>query len=86
MEVKVHIPEDVIPVDLLENTVLNAFELGIKEMTKRRALERYKGGNISLAKAARIAGIPLREMILYAKANGLQPDIDEETISEEIEK
>jgi len=84
MEVKIQVPEEVIPDHLLENFVQNALELGIKEMAKRRALDLYKERGISLAKASRIAGIPLREMILYAKANGLYPGIDEEMINEEI--
>jgi predicted HTH domain antitoxin len=39
---------------------------------------------LSLWKAARLAGVSLREMTQYAVARGLRPAIDEETIQEEL--
>lgn len=38
-------------------------ETGIKESRKKRGLELYRGGSCTLWKAAKVAGVSLREMI-----------------------
>ena len=40
--------------------------------------------DISLWRAARMAGVSLREMIQHAVAHGLRPAVDEETIAEDL--
>ncbi len=49
-----------------------------------QGLALFKQGNISLWKAARLAGVSLREMTQYAVAQGLRAVVDEETITEEL--
>jgi predicted HTH domain antitoxin len=49
-----------------------------------QSLALFKQGDISLWKAARMAGVSLREMTQYAVAHGLRADVDEETLREEL--
>ena len=58
--------------------------LGLREMRMRQSLTLYQQGNISIWKAARLAKISLREMIQYVAGQGVQPEVDEETMREEI--
>jgi predicted HTH domain antitoxin len=58
--------------------------VGLREMKLEQALGIYKQGQISLAKAARLADVSLREMMSYAGAQGLKPQIDEDSIREDL--
>jgi hypothetical protein len=58
---------------------------GLRQVKLESALALFKQGDISLWKAARIAGVSLREMTQHAVAHGLRPAVDEETIAEELE-
>jgi hypothetical protein len=58
---------------------------GLRQVKLESALALFKQGDISLWKAARMAGVSQREMTQYAVAHGLRPAIDEETITEELE-
>jgi predicted HTH domain antitoxin len=58
--------------------------IGLTEVKKGQAIALFKKGNISLWKAARLAGVSLREMTDYAVAQGLRATIDEESIKEEL--
>jgi predicted HTH domain antitoxin len=58
--------------------------IGLTEVKKGQAIALFKKGNISLWKAARLAGVSLREMTDYAVAHGLRATIDEESIKEEL--
>ncbi|MFQ6121405.1 MAG: UPF0175 family protein [Methanosarcinales archaeon] len=60
-------------------------EIGATQVRIEHALAIFKLGNISIWKAARLAGIPLREMIVQASVRGLKPIFDEEMISEELQ-
>ena len=57
---------------------------GLRQIKLASALALLKHGDISLWKAARLAGVSLREMTRQAVAYGLHPAIDEETIAEEL--
>ena len=57
---------------------------GLRQVKLESALALYKQGDISLWKAARLAGVSLREMTQQAVAHGLRPQADEETIAEEL--
>lgn len=59
--------------------------LGLREIKMAQSLALFKQGDISLWKAARMAGVSLREMTQYAVAHGLRADVDEETVREELE-
>jgi hypothetical protein len=58
--------------------------IGLNEVCKEQALALFRKGNISLWKAARLAGVSLQEMVQYAAAQGLRAKVDEETIREEL--
>ncbi|MFC2037773.1 UPF0175 family protein [Chloroflexota bacterium] len=58
---------------------------GLRQVKLESALALFKLGDISLWKAARMAGVSLREMTQHAVAHGLRPAVDEETIVEELE-
>ena len=63
-----------------ESVIQRVLELGLKQLEIEKAVERYKEGGISLAKAAEIAGISIREMIPIAYAHGLEPKYDHSII------
>jgi hypothetical protein len=58
---------------------------GLRQVKLETALALFKQGDISLWKAARLAGVSLREMTQQAVAHGLRPTVEEETIAEELE-
>lgn len=58
---------------------------GLRQVKLESALALFRQGDISLWKAARMAGVSLREMTQQAVAHGLRPTVDEETIAEELE-
>jgi len=58
--------------------------IGLREVRIEQSLALFKKGSISLWKAARLAGISLREMMNQAVAHGLEPVLDEETLQEEL--
>ena len=57
---------------------------GLRQIKLESALALLKRGAISLWKAARRAGISLREMTQQSVAHGLRPTLDPETIDEEL--
>jgi len=58
--------------------------LGLREVKKAQGLALFKQGDLSLWKAARLAGVSRREMAQYAVAHGVRATVDEETIQEEL--
>jgi predicted HTH domain antitoxin len=56
-----------------ESSISEILRLGLKQLKIEKAVERYKKGGMSLAKAAELAGISIREMITVAYAHGLEP-------------
>jgi hypothetical protein len=58
--------------------------LGLRQVKMEQALALFKQGGISLWRAARLAGVSLREMAQYAAAQGLRAPVDEALIQEEL--
>jgi len=58
--------------------------LGLRQLRVKRALERYRRGECTLAYAAQEAGISLREMIPLAYAYGLKPHVDSDLLEGEL--
>jgi predicted HTH domain antitoxin len=56
----------------------------LKQLEIEKAIERYKKGVISLAKAAELARVSIREMIPIAYAHGLEPKYDQSLIEPPI--
>ena len=71
-----------------ESSISEILKLGLKQLKIEKAVERYKKGGMSLAKAAELAGISIREMITVAYAHGLEPkynrSLDKSIISPEM--
>nr|QNO42243.1 hypothetical protein MKPHGJHB_00021 [Methanosarcinales archaeon ANME-2c ERB4]QNO43291.1 hypothetical protein BKKEKDFB_00003 [Methanosarcinales archaeon ANME-2c ERB4]QNO45484.1 hypothetical protein MJLNBAKA_00003 [Methanosarcinales archaeon ANME-2c ERB4]QNO45653.1 hypothetical protein JMABOEBK_00050 [Methanosarcinales archaeon ANME-2c ERB4] len=60
-------------------------ETGINEELKNRALELYRDNKVSLAKAAEIADISVREMMDLVKKKDISLHIEIEEIREDFE-
>ena len=59
-------------------------QLGIQQIKIRRALDLYKSSNVSLGYAAQQMGVSKRELIIAARAQGIEPPFDEQTVREEL--
>jgi predicted HTH domain antitoxin len=83
--VTIAIPDDLsIQLDPYRDTLAEVLRIGLQEVKKRQGLALYKQGHLSLWKAARLAGVSLREMTQYTAAHGLLAHVEEETIREEL--
>jgi len=85
--VNIKVPDNVIKdikdMEEYETDIERIVETGIHQIKIERALSRFKHGDISIWNAAKIAGVPLREMIVQASAHGIKPKYDEKMIEEE---
>ena len=59
-------------------------QAGLRELRLTQSLALFQQGNMSVWKAARFAGVTLREMIQYLTLNGIDPEFDDEMIEAEI--
>ena len=83
--VTITIPDDLsAQLEPYRETLAEFLRIGLQEVKKAQGLTLYKQGNLSLWKAARLAGVSLREMMQYAVAQGLRAHAEEETIREEL--
>ncbi len=67
-----------------EAIVQEIVRLGLYQLRVRRALEMYQSGIGSLGYAAEKVGLPKRDLIREARARGLEPPFDEQTVDEEL--
>ena len=58
--------------------------LGVHQFKIRRALEMYQAGAGSLGYVAEKAGLSKRDLIREARARGIEPSFDEQTVREEL--
>ena len=58
--------------------------LGVHQFKIRRALEMYRAGAGSLGYVAEKAGLSKRDLIREARARGIEPSFDEQTVREEL--
>lgn len=58
--------------------------LGTYQFKVRRALEMYRAGIGSLGYAAESVGLAKRDLVREARARGIVPPLDEETVREEL--
>ncbi len=83
--VTVSVPDDLsAQLEPYRDSLEELLRIGLREVRVEQALTLFKQGHMSLWKAARLAGVSLREMTQFAVARGLRPVVDEETISEEL--
>lgn len=81
----IEIPDDLADkIRPYEKNLQELIVIGLTQLRIQEALALFKRGNISLWKAARLADIPLREMIMHASAQGPKPQIDEQMKEEEL--
>jgi len=59
--------------------------LGIQQLKVRRALEMYQAGAGSLGYVAEQVGLSKRDLIREARARGIEPPFDEQTVREELD-
>ena len=59
-------------------------QLGIYQFKVRRALELYRAGVGSLGYVAEKMGLSKRDLIREARARGIAPPFDEQTVREEL--
>jgi predicted HTH domain antitoxin len=65
-----------------QDNLEDLLRIGLREVKMAQSLALFKQGNLSLWKAARLAGVSLREMTQYAVSQGVQPAVDDETLKE----
>jgi predicted HTH domain antitoxin len=84
--VTVKIPEQWIQdLDWHEGAVVQEIlQLGTYQYKVRRALEMYRAGAGSLGYVAEQAGLSKRDLIREARARGIEPPFDEQTVREEL--
>jgi len=72
-------------VDLNQTAVMEeVIELGVYQYKVQRALRLYQSGAGSLGYVAEQAGLLKRDLIREARARGIEPDYDEQTVREEL--
>lgn len=80
-----------IPSDWLEgipsepSTLQHIFRMGLYYYKVERALAMYKDGVGSLGYIAEQLGLSKRDLIREARLRGIEPDMSEETVREELE-
>ena len=79
------IPDDlVLDLEPYRGNLDDLLRIGLREVKKKQGLVLFKKGHVSLWKAARLAGISLREMTDYATAQGLRATLEDDMIKEEL--
>ena len=84
--VTVEIPEDWLQgLDWDQGAVMReVIQLGTYQLRVRQALEMYRAGAVSLGYVAERTGLSKRELIREARARGIEPSFDEQTVQEEL--
>lgn len=79
--------EKLIKIEKMEKSALirKILNIGIDEELKKCAFQLFKDRKVSLAKAAEIAGVSVREMMDLIKEEGLSLHITAEDIQEDFE-
>lgn len=83
--VTISVPDDLsAQLEPYRESLEELLRIGLREVKMEQSLTLFKKGSISLWKAARLAGVSLREMTQYAVAQGVRAVVDEETLREEL--
>jgi len=67
-------------------TMRKLLEMGIQEWKKKDALASYRGGKVTLWKAAEMAGVSLREMMDLIKEAKVPYQYDTDALEEYVER
>ena len=69
--VTIAIPDDLsAQLELYRDTLAEVLRIGLQEVKKAQGLALYKQGHLSLWKAARLAGVPLRGILRFLRVGG----------------
>jgi len=84
--ITLEVPEQWIKgLDLSQTTVMQEIvQLGVYQFKVRRALDMYQAGVGSLGYVAEKTGLSKRNLIREARARGIEPPFDEQTVREEL--
>ncbi len=80
MKIAIELPREA--EGLSEEEIGQLFLIGLREMRTEKALLFLRKGGISVWKAAKIAGLSLREMIEEARKRGVEPPVTDEMVEE----
>ena len=83
--VSIEIPEDL--AEMLserEDILPEILRLGLRQLKVQEALLLYDQGVISLARAAELAGLSLQEMVMQARARGIQPKWSDAMLEDDL--
>ena len=69
----------------MQKIIRRILDIGIEEDLKKHALELFRDKKVSLAKAAEIADISVREMMDLIKEKGISLHITTEDVREDFE-
>lgn len=84
-QVTIQVPDDLSKeLEPYRDHLADLLRIGLKEARMGEALGLFRRGGLSLWKAARIAGVSLREMTQYAVSQGLRASYDEDMVQEEL--
>ncbi len=67
-----------------KENLVELLSIGLRQVKMQQSLALFREGGISLWRAARMAGVSLREMTQYAVSQGLRAAIDDQTLEEEL--
>lgn len=84
-QIVVEVPEGLVKeLEAYKGNLGEVLALGLRQIKMQQALVLFKETGVSLWKAARIAGVSLREMTQYAVSQGLRATCDDKTLEEEL--
>jgi len=66
--------------------VQKLIEIGLREYKVKKALDSYRTGEVTVWRAAELAGVSLRAMIALLKAHDIPYDYDMESLEEFVEQ
>lgn len=81
----VEVPEGLVKeLEVYKGNLGEVLALGLRQIKMQQALVLFREAGVSLWKAARIAGVSLREMTQCAVSQGLRAACDDKTLEEEL--
>jgi len=84
-EILIQVPNKISKdLEAYKGNLVELLALGLRQVKMQQSLALFREGGISLWRAARIAGVSLREMTQYAVSQGLRATCDDQTLEEEL--
>lgn len=84
-EILIQVPNKISKdLEAYKGNLVELLALGLRQVKMQQSLALFREGGISLWRAARTAGVSLREMTQYAVSQGLRATCDDQTLEEEL--